>query len=221
MPPSMQPEFFLLLGIDIFLAMSLLTALFDKHFPTKIPYIYQLAALAGYGNLIVSKAFLTTFEPYIRFWYSFTYLGISVANTMMLAIYLGYMKKAWAAAKFFTFTIALPIAAITGVFVSSYVSIAQHPLLITPTLPPEMLFLTIITFDTAVVGVGIYLFVKPKWWQITIPATIIITAATIYTILKPELKEAIFITSAAALGSACAAVLAASIYVLIKLWREG
>ncbi len=37
-------------GIDLFLAMSLLTCLLDKHFPSQLPYIYQLAALAGFDH---------------------------------------------------------------------------------------------------------------------------------------------------------------------------
>ena len=55
----------------------------------------------------------------------------------------------------------------------------------------------------------------------TVPITIIIIGASVYTLLKPEWKAFAFIICATVLGIACAAVLGASIYVLIKLWREG
>ena len=109
MPSQIQPEFFLLMGIDIFLATSLITAIFDKHFPSKIPYICQLAALAGYGNLIVSREFLQFFDPYMRFWYSLIYLIVAIASTFALSIYLGFSKKMWKAARIFTYVVGIPI----------------------------------------------------------------------------------------------------------------
>ena len=217
----MQPEFFLLMGIDIFLATSLVTALFDKHFPSKIPYICQLAALAGYGNLIVSKEFLQTFELYMRFWYRLIYLIIAVAHVVTLGIYLGFTKNMWKAAKVFTYTVAIPVLIISTFFISNYISLATHPILVTPPLTFEMTFITVILFDSLVVSLGIYLFIKPKWWHLAVPTTIIIIGASIYTLLKPEWKAFAFLICATVLGIACAAVLGASIYVLIKLWREG
>ncbi|MDH5782729.1 MAG: hypothetical protein OEZ35_03585, partial [Candidatus Bathyarchaeota archaeon] len=62
----MQPEFFALLGVNVFLAISLLTCLLDKYFPGSIPYMYQLAALTGFGQLLISKEFLSVFGNYMR-----------------------------------------------------------------------------------------------------------------------------------------------------------
>ena len=221
MPSQLHPEFFLLMGIDIFLATSLITALFDKHFPSKIPYIYQLAALAGYGNLNVSKEFLQTFNLYMRFWYSLIYLVIAVANTFALTIYLGFTKKQWKLARIFTYTVVIPILMISAFFLSSYLSLATHPIFVLPPLTFELTFLSVIIFDSIVVSLGIYLFIKPKWWHIAVPTAIVIIGASVYTLLKPEWKSFAFIICATVLGIACAAVLGASIYVLIKLWREG
>ncbi|MCK5631491.1 hypothetical protein KAH85_02935, partial [Candidatus Bathyarchaeota archaeon] len=64
----------MLLGIDFFLATSLLTAVFDKYFPEKLAYLYQLVALAGFGQLLVTREFMASFADYMRFWYSFIYL---------------------------------------------------------------------------------------------------------------------------------------------------
>ena len=221
MPSQMQPEFFLLMGIDIFLATSLITAIFDKHFPSKIPYICQLAALAGYGNLIVSREFLQLFHPYMRFWYSLIYLIVAIASIFALSIYLGFSKKMWKAARIFTYVVGIPILMISTFFISTYTAMATHPILILPPLTFELTFLTVILFDSLVVSLGIYLFIKPKWWHIAVPTAIIIIGASVYTLLKPEWKTFAFLICAMVLGVACAAVLGASIYVLIKLWREG
>ena len=221
MPSQMQPEFFILMGIDIFLATSLITAIFDKHFPSKIPYICQLAALAGYGNLIVSREFLQLFDPYMRFWYSLIYLIVAVASIFALSAYLGFSRKMWKAARIFTYVVGIPVLMISTFFISTYTAMATHPILILPPLTFELTFLTVILFDSLVVSLGIYLFIKPKWWHIAVPTTIIIIGASIYTLLKPEWKAFAFLICATVLGVACAAVLGASIYVLIKLWREG
>ena len=189
MPSQMQPEFFLLMGIDIFLATSLITAIFDKHFPSKIPYICQLAALAGYGNLIVSREFLQLFDPYMRFWYSLIYLIVAVASIFALSVYLGFSRKMWKAARIFTYVVGIPVLMISTFFVPTYTAMATHPILILPPLTFEITFLTVILFDSLVVSLGIYLFIKTKWWHIAVPTAIIIVGA--------------------------------SIYVLIKLWREG
>jgi len=220
----MQPEFFLLMGIDIFLATSLITAIFDKHFPSKTPYICQLAALAGYGNLIVSREFLQLFDPYMRFWYSLIYLIIAIASIFALSVYLGFSRKMWKAARIFTYVVGIPVLIVLMIstfFISTYTAIATHPILILPRLTFEITFLTVILFDSLVVSLGIYLFIKPKWWHIAVPTAIIIIGASLYTLLKPEWKAFAFIICATILGIACAAVLGASIYVLIKLWREG
>jgi hypothetical protein len=83
-----MPEFFMLLGIDLFLATSLLTCVLDNYFPDKLAYLYQLIALAGFGQLLVTREFLTTFADYMRFWYSIIYLTVAVANIAALNAYL-------------------------------------------------------------------------------------------------------------------------------------
>lgn len=69
-----------MVGIDLFLAMGLLTCLLDRHFPSQLPIVYQLAALASLGHLIVSREFMSTFDSYMRFWYSLLYLIVALAN---------------------------------------------------------------------------------------------------------------------------------------------
>ena len=76
---GLLPEFFMMLGIDIFLAMSLLTALLDNDFPQSLQYLFQGGAIPGLGQLFISQGFITngifTRDPadVTRFWISVVY----------------------------------------------------------------------------------------------------------------------------------------------------
>jgi len=59
--PLFPPELFILIAVNVFVALSLLTSLFDKPFPMAVPYVYQIAALAGFGQIWVNYALLFFF----------------------------------------------------------------------------------------------------------------------------------------------------------------
>ncbi len=220
MPSPLQPEFFALLGIDLFLAISLLTCLLDRHFPWQLPYVYQLAALAGFGQLLVSREFMAFFGEYMRFWYSLLYLIVALANIIAVNMYLGIMKKLLNYAKVFMFAVTFPAVALTAFFLSNYAEIAVHPLVMTPQMSWEATFIGIVAFDTFVVGMGTYVFFKPKWWYIALGAGTSITGASLYALFKPSWGEATFVVSAIGLAIACVLVLGISVYVLAKIWIE-
>jgi len=220
MPSPLQPEFFALLGIDLFLAISLLTCLLDRHFPWQLPYVYQLAALAGFGQLLVSREFMAFFGEYMRFWYSLLYLGVALGNIVAVNVYLGVMKKLMNYAKVFTFTVTFPALSLAVFFLSNYAEIAVHPLVMGPQMSWEATFVTIVAFDTLVVGLGSYVFFKPKWWYIALGAGTAITGACMYTLFKPSWGAAAFVVSAIALGIACVLVLGVSIYILARIWVD-
>jgi len=220
MPSPLQPEFFALLGIDLFLAVSLLTCLLDRHFPWQLPYVYQLAALAGFGHLLVSREFMASFGEYMRFWYSLLYLVVALGNIVAVNVYLGVMKKLMNYAKVFTFTVTFPALSLAAFFLSNYAEVAVHPLVMGPQMSWEATFVTIVAFDTFVVGLGSYVFFKPKWWYIALGAGTAITGACMYTLVKPSWGAAAFVVSAIALGIACVLVLGVSVYILAKIWVD-
>ena len=220
MPPPLQPEFFVLLGLDLFLAISLITCLLDKHFPWQLPYLYQVAALAGFGQLIVSSEFMSLFGDYMRFWYSFLYLIVALANIVAVNIYLGLIKKLLNYAKVFMFAVTFPVLSLTALFLSNYAQVAIHPLLMIPQISWETTFIGIVAFDTLVVGLGTYVFFKPKWWYLAFGAGTVIAGASVYAFYKPTWGEAAFVASAIALAVACILVLGVSIYVLARIWKD-
>lgn len=220
MPSPLQPEFFALLGIDLFLAISLLTCLLDRHFPWQLPYIYQLAALAGFGQLLVSREFIALFGEYMRFWYSLLYLTVALANIIAVNMYLGILKKLLNYAKVFMFTVTFPALTLAAFFLSNYAEIAIHPLIMAPHMSWEATFIGIVAFDTLVVGLGTYVFFKPKWWYIALGAGTAITGASVYALYKPSWGETAFVVSAIALAIACVIVLGVSVYVLARIWID-
>lgn len=120
MASELLPEFFALLGIDLFLMLSLLTCLLDDRLPKALPYIYQFAALAGFGHLLISKNFFAVFGDYMRFWYCFIYLLVSLANIVAVNIYFAAVKKQWTLAKVWSGAVSFPTILISIFFVSNY-----------------------------------------------------------------------------------------------------
>jgi hypothetical protein len=155
LPYQMLPEFFALLGIDVFLMLSLLSCLLDDRLPKAIPYIYQIAALVGYGHLLISKEFFVIFGEYMRFWYCFIYLLIALSNIVAINIYFAIVKEQWGLAKIWSAAVTFPTILISMYFVSNY-AFAQEA-----TLP----FLTVqigLVVSAIVMGVSICLLLSPE-----------------------------------------------------------
>jgi hypothetical protein len=116
----MLPELFALLSVDLFLLLSLLTCLLEERFPKAIPYVYQIAALIGFGHLLISREFFAIFGEEMRFWYNFFYLGIALANVVAVNVYLAVSKKMWTLAKVWSAVVTFPTVFISTFFVCNY-----------------------------------------------------------------------------------------------------
>lgn len=155
MVSPLLPEFFALLAIDLFLLLSLLTCLLDKRLPKTIAYVYQIAALIGYGHLLISKEFFAVFGEYMRFWYCFIYLLVALVNIVAINVYLAVQKKLWTLAKVWSGAVTFPTLVISLFFLSSYgyLQMATFPLL----------FLQIsLVVSVIVMGISIGIFFSPE-----------------------------------------------------------
>ncbi|MCW4001642.1 MAG: hypothetical protein NWE97_00420 [Candidatus Bathyarchaeota archaeon] len=150
-----MPEFFALLGIDLFLMLSLLGCLLDDRVPKALPYIYQVAALVGYGHLLISKDFFTIFGDYMRFWYCFIYLFVALANIIAINVYFAAAKRQWNLAKLWSGAVAFPTILISMFFVSHY-TVGQGATL--PLLPLQIGLVV----SAAVIGISVSLFLSPE-----------------------------------------------------------
>lgn len=219
-----MPEFFMLLGIDLFLAVSLLTCILDNYLPDKLAYLYQLVALAGFGQLLVTREFMVSFTDFMRFWYSFIYLTIAVVNILLLNFYLYFYKKTKTIAKLFSIVATAPALVISTMFFSNYAAESAHPIIPFPQIPLDLMFASVFIFDTIVVGTSVYILIKPKLWQIATPMIALLVGGTTFAAVKPSLGDAAFMAGAIyiyiTLGIACAGVLGAGLYVLARFWLE-
>jgi len=160
------------------------------------------------------------FDDYMRFWYSVIYLVVALANIVAVNAYLGFLKKLITYAKVILLTVTFPALSITAFFLSNYAEVALHPLVMMPQMPWEGTFVGIVAFDTFVVGLGAYIFFKPKWWYVALGAGTAISGASIYVFAKPIWRQGTFLISAIALATACVLVLGISIYVLARMWID-
>jgi hypothetical protein len=151
MPSLLMPEFFALIGTDLFLLLSLMTCLLDTRFPKMLPYVFQVAALVGLGHLLISKDFLSVFGEYMRFWYSFTYLLVSLASILAANAYLIFVKRSFTIAKIWSGAITFPSTLISAYFVNQYNLLRSNTSLLT-------MEIGLLLFGTFVaVGVGVML----------------------------------------------------------------
>lgn len=213
----------MLLGIDIFLATSLMTCIFERYFPSKLSYLYQLLGLAGFGQLLVTHEFMAFFPSYTRFWYSFVFSIFAVVNVIVLNAYVFFIRKAKKYGKFFSIVVTAPTTVLLGMFLSSYTAEAPHPLFLLPAVPVNLLFFGVFLFDTLVISTAVYALVKPKRIQLVILAITVVIAAAIFAIVTPIISQPAFIVGSVALfsglGIACIGILGASIYVLLRFLR--
>jgi hypothetical protein len=149
---QLMPEFFAFLGVDLFVAMSLLTCLLDDHYPKTLPYIFQAAAIGGYVHIFISKDFFAFFGEYMRFWYCFIYLAVALGNIIALNVYLAVIKKQWAFAKVFAGAVVFPSLLISVFFLSNYASQTAGVYLF----PMAMLF------SALVLGLSTSVFLSPR-----------------------------------------------------------
>ena len=149
------PELFAMLSSDLFLMLSLLACLMEDKFPKTMPYIYQIAALMGFGNLLISRVFLGVFDEYMRFWYSFFYLGVGLANVIAANVYLAVTKKMWNLAKIWSVGVTFPATFISIVFIYNYAYVQGA------ILPPFMLP-ALLGISIAMLALALGILVSPK-----------------------------------------------------------
>ena len=114
---GLVPEFFVFLGIVIFLAMSLLSALLDDDVPSRLQYFFQIAAIVGLGELLMSQGLVNL----TRFWVGIVYLVSALSSVVGLNIYLWVPRRRMDMASTFSETVTVPILMISAVFIYSFI----------------------------------------------------------------------------------------------------
>ena len=124
----MVPEFFMVLGIFVFLATSILSALLDDYLPSILQYVFQGAAAAGLGLLLIDQAFVNaeilgrSLTDPTRFLISVVYLASAIATAAGMNVYLATVRRKMALSSILSGTVTVPTFMISAILVSSFLA---------------------------------------------------------------------------------------------------
>jgi hypothetical protein len=135
MMPPFPPQFFILLGIDVFLGGSVATVIFDEDFPTGFPYILDFAALVGFIQLMTTPQYLTGFPEQEQFYYCVAYAIIADLAVMGSNLYVALVRKKWIVGGALAVAATIPAGIATPYFMSAFVEGVSVPLPTIPLLP--------------------------------------------------------------------------------------
>jgi hypothetical protein len=113
---ALAPEFFVLLGVIIFLAASVISALLDRHLPSILPYLFQGAAGAGLGELLLGQGL----SGPTRVWAGIVYLAFALSSLVGVNIRLAIVRRGMNIASIFSQMMTVPVVMISALFLSSF-----------------------------------------------------------------------------------------------------
>jgi hypothetical protein len=113
---ALAPEFFVLLGISIFLAESVICALLDRHLPSILQYVFQGASGAGLGELLLSQGL----SGPTRVWAGIVYLAFALSSLVGVNIRLAVVRRRMNIASIFSQMMTVPVVMISALFLSSF-----------------------------------------------------------------------------------------------------
>jgi hypothetical protein len=113
---ALAPEFFVLLGISIFLAASVISALLDRHLPSILQYLFLGAAGAGLGELLLGQGL----SGPTRVWAGIVYLAFALSSLVGVNIRLAIVRRGMNIASIFSQMITVPVVMISALLLSSF-----------------------------------------------------------------------------------------------------
>ena len=113
---ALAPEFFVLLGISIFLALSVITALLDRLLTSILQYLFQAAAGAGLGELLLSQELTAS----TRVWAGIIYLAFALSSLVGVNIRLAIVRRSMNIASIFSQMMTVPVVMVSALFLSSF-----------------------------------------------------------------------------------------------------
>jgi len=140
MLPPFPPQFFVLLGIDIFLGGSIATVAFDESFPAGLPYILDFGAIAGFIQLLLGPGYIDGYPSEMQFYYCAAFAVIAVVSVLGCNLYILIIRGKRAAGSILAVGATAPSLLATVFFVSAYVNGAYVSLPIMPLLPWDLVW---------------------------------------------------------------------------------
>ncbi len=140
MVEAFAPQFFILIGIDIFLGGGIITILFDQHFPSPFPYILEVTAFIGFAELAIGPSYLAGLSTTLQFYYSFTYSMIAAMGLLAANLYLLFVKNRPFESGLVATTATVPSFLANLFFASAYVNGLALELPVFPIVPISIVY---------------------------------------------------------------------------------
>ena len=113
---ALAPEFFVLLGIDIFLAESIICALLDRQLSSILQYLFQAAGAAGLAELFLGQGLISS----TRVWAGIIYLAFALSSLIGVNIRLAVVRRRMSVAPMFSQMLTVPIVMVSALFLFSF-----------------------------------------------------------------------------------------------------
>ena len=113
---ALAPEFFIVLGIDIFLAESIICYLLERQLSPILQYLFQGAAIAGLADLLLGQGQL----PSTRVWAGIIYLAFALSSLVSVNIRLAIVRRRMSLAPIFSSMLTVPVVMISALFLFSF-----------------------------------------------------------------------------------------------------
>ena len=113
---ALAPEFFILLGIDIFLAESIICALLERQLSSILQYLFQGAAIAGLADLLLGQGQM----PTTRVWAGIIYLAFALSSLVGVNIRLAIVRRETSIAPIFSQMLTVPVVMVSALFLFSF-----------------------------------------------------------------------------------------------------
>ena len=136
----MAPQFFLLVGIDVFLGTSILTVMLDDLYPAALAYFLQFGSLTGFSILLVGPQYLAGIDPVAQFYYSFGYTLVSVFSLLGVNLYLPFIKKRTLLGGVVAVAVTIPAFLATAFFENMFVSNVPLDISSIPVVPMSLAY---------------------------------------------------------------------------------
>lgn len=113
---ALAPEFFVVLGIDIFLAVSIVSAILDRQLSSILQYLFQGAAGGGLAELLFGEGLTAS----ARVWAGIIYLALALSSLVGVNIRLAIVRRRTSIAPIFSQMMTVPVIMVSALFLSSF-----------------------------------------------------------------------------------------------------
>ena len=113
---ALAPEFFVLLGVSIFVALSIISFLLEHHVSSILQYLFQGAAGVGLAEILLSQGLTDT----TRVWAGIVYLACALSSLVGVNIRLAIVRRSMNVASIFSQMMTLPAIMVSALFLSSF-----------------------------------------------------------------------------------------------------